>query len=301
LPRKFLYIINPIAGTSDTTSLQPLLEASSRKAGLVAEWVHSSPTGHYASIEKKINDEGFTDIIIAGGDGTVSQVIGALRHLPIQFGIIPLGSGNGLARTAKIPMDPQAALQLIMEETGKATDGFSVNAQFACLLSGVGFDATVAHAFAQQHTRGLLTYVKEGFKHFWKASSYTFEIILDKKQFTTNAWMICIANANQFGNNVTIAPFAKLNDGLLDVIIVPKQSKLSLLWQLSRQLLGFEKLHPWEESIDSKKIIYGQTPTLTIHNKNNALLHIDGDPAIGVNTLSIEIIPQAFRLIRKSN
>lgn len=301
MQRKFLYIINPIAGSGAAAALQSKFEPLTQRAGITVEWAHSSPTGNYTTIEKKIAENGFTDIIIAGGDGTVNQVISALRHLNVQFGIIPIGSGNGLARAAKIPMNPEAALQLIIKESGKSTDAFLINSQFACMLSGLGFDATVAHAFAQQPTRGLLTYIQEGFKHFWKAPSYSFKLRINEQEFFIDAFMISIANANQYGNNFTIAPRAKLNDGLLDVVIVPAQSRLSLLWQLGQQLLGFHSLHQWEESIQSKKIIYGQLSKLEIQNINYALLHIDGDPATSTNSLSIQVIPQAFRLIRKSN
>ena len=221
MTRKILYIINPIAGTGTSTNIQKRIEQATTKASIPFECMQSNAMGNYQAVGTRITNEQYTDVVIAGGDGTVSQVIGALRHLPIQFGIIPVGSGNGLARAAKIPTSPAAALAFIFEETGKATDGFLVNQQFACMLSGLGFDATVAYAFAKQSSRGLVTYAKEIIKNMGSARSYSFEISIDGYSISLEAYMISIANANQYGNNFTIAPFASLQDGLLNIIILP--------------------------------------------------------------------------------
>ena len=301
MTRKILYIINPIAGTGSFTTIQKRIEQATRRACIPFECIPSNAMGSYQAVGTRITNEQFTDVIIAGGDGTVSQVIGALRHLPIQFGIIPIGSGNGLARAAKIPTSPAAALTHIFEETGKATDGFLVNQQFACMLSGFGFDATVAHAFAKQSTRGLLTYTKEVIKNFSRAIPYFFELSIDGQSISLEAYMISVANANQYGNNFTIAPFASLQDGLLDIIIFPKQHKLSLLWQAGKQLLRLNSPSSISLQKVGTKLIHCQASTVTIKNKEEALLHIDGDPATMQTEVSIQILPQAFRLIRKSN
>lgn len=301
MTRKILYIINPIAGTGSYATIQKRIEQATTRVCIPFDCIQSNAMGNYQEICVRITNEQFTDVVIAGGDGTVNQVIGAFRHLPIQFGIIPIGSGNGLARAAKIPTSPAAALTHIFEETGKATDGFLVNQQFACMLSGLGFDATVAHAFAKQSTRGLWTYTKEVIKNFSSASPYFFELSIDGQSISLEAYMISVANANQYGNNFTIAPFASLQDGLLDIIILPKQHKLSLLWQTGKQLLGLNSPSKISLQKQASKLIHCQATTLTIKNTEGALLHIDGDPATMQTEVSIQILPQAFRLIRKSN
>ncbi len=105
-----------------------------------------------------ISEEKITDVVIAGGDGTVSQVISSLMTADVNFGIIPCGSGNGLAFAAKIPKNPEKALDIIFNGKASAVDGFYVNNHFACMLCGVGFDAKVAYEFSQQTKRGLKTY-----------------------------------------------------------------------------------------------------------------------------------------------
>ena len=115
-----------------------------------------------------------------GGDGTINQVTGALINIPVRFGIIPMGSGNGLARAACIPTKPQEALALIFAGNPQKIDAFLINNQYSCMLSGLGFDAQVAHDFADKSTRGLVRYTQQSIINYFKAHPYQFEIVLDK-------------------------------------------------------------------------------------------------------------------------
>lgn len=298
LKKRLLYIINPIAGTGSRSSLQELIEQRMAETGVSFELTNSSKEGNYLSLAQQIVEQKITDVIIAGGDGTVSQVIGGLRHTRVNFGILPCGSGNGLARAAKIPLSMQAALALAIKGESKPTDGFLINEQFACMLCGLGFDATVAHSFAQQPERGLLTYTKEVLRHFGQATPFTFRIQIDQTTIDTEAYLISVANGNQYGNNFTIAPKAKLDDQLLDVVLITKQSKLSLIWETIRQLTGQHPIvqpHPANAQL---KVIYWQVKELSIENWGNAPLHIDGDPAKPLAKATISVVPHAFSLIR---
>lgn len=298
LKRRLLYIINPIAGTGSRSSLRTLIQQCSDQAVLPYEMIDSSKEGNYEWVAQKILTQKITDVIIAGGDGTVSQVIAGLKHTHVNFGILPCGSGNGLARAAKIPLSLRAALQRVIEGNSQPTDGFLINDQFACMLSGLGFDATVAHSFAQQSGRGLYTYTKEVLRHFGQATSFTFRIQIDQIIINTEAYLISVANGNQYGNNFTIAPKAKLDDQLLDVVLITKQSKLSLIWETIRQLTGQHPIVQPHPDNSQLKVIYWQVKELTIENLANAPLHVDGDPARSVNKASFKILPQAFDLIR---
>ena len=201
-----------------------------------------------------------------------------------------------LAFAAKIPKQPAKALDIIFKGKASAIDGFYINDQFACMLCGLGFDAKVAHDFAQQPKRGLTTYIKLVVKNFFAAKTYPFEIQLAGQSFNTDAYFISIANSNQFGNNFTIAPKASLSDGLLDIVIVTKQNKLSLLLQTLKQVRGRNTLQTGNISPDKKGVIYFQTDKLTILNPSQAPLHIDGDPARTSDKFEIEIKKKCFRL-----
>jgi diacylglycerol kinase (ATP) len=303
--RHIIYIINPIAGTIAKKSLQSFIEQKTREQSIAYDIFPSVASGDYSFLKPIIQEQRTTDVVIAGGDGTVSQVAGSLMDVDINFGIIPCGSGNGLAHTAKISRQPAKALDIIFKGKASAIDGFYMNERFACMLCGLGFDAKVAHDFAQQSKRGLTTYIRQVVKNFFSATTYPFELQLAGNSFTTDAYFISIANSNQFGNNFTIAPKASLSDGLLDIVIVTNQKKLSLLLQTLKQVRGKIPLLRTgslgqTETIASKQkgVIYFQTEKLSIVNRSQAPLHIDGDPAETSERFQIAIKKRCFRLLQ---
>jgi len=298
MSRKIIYIINPISGTRTQKNLRQLLEEKTKQKGIPFSIFPSVASGDYSFLHQKIKEEKITDVVIAGGDGTVSQVVGSLMDLDLNFGIIPCGSGNGLALAAKISKQPDKTLDIIF--TGKASliDGFIVNGRFACMLCGLGFDAKVAHDFVDQPERGLATYIRLALKNFFTVKPYKFEIQLKDTKFKTEAYFISIANSNQFGNNFTIAPKASLSDGLLDVVIITAQNKVSFILQTLEQFVGWNALQAVPLIKQKSSAIYFQTDQISIINQSEAPLHIDGEPAETPKTLNIEIKKKCFRLIQ---
>ncbi|MEO6232857.1 MAG: YegS/Rv2252/BmrU family lipid kinase [Ferruginibacter sp.] len=296
--RKIIYFVNPISGTRGKEELLKKIAALTELQNIPYEILHTNAQGNYYFLKEKINNEQITDIVICGGDGTVSQVAGNLIDEDVRIGIIPMGSGNGLALAAKIPKNIDKAIDLIF--TGKASyiDSFFINSTFSCMLCGLGFDAQVAHDFAKQESRGLFTYIKQTLTNFIHATPSSFELINKGKSFTASAYFISIANSNQFGNQFTIAPKASLNDGLLDIIVVKKMSKLRMIWAIIQQVRNGQIKDYDEKTYHKKDVLYFQTEKLIIHNLENAPLHIDGDPAHTAKKFMIEIIPNAFKLIQ---
>jgi diacylglycerol kinase (ATP) len=294
--RKIIYIINPVSGTRSKSNLQQIIEDKTKENGIDYLILPSVVNGDYSFLSSVIKKEKITDIVIAGGDGTVSQVVGSLMNENVNFGVIPCGSGNGLAFAAKIPKQAEKALNIIFNGKATETDGFYVNKVFACMLCGIGFDGKVAHEFAHQEKRGLKTYAKLVSKNFFNAHPYTFTIESNGLKFSTEAFFISIANSNQFGNNFTIAPKALLADGLLDIVVAKKTAKPFLLFNLIRQILA-GKLQNIRSSLD-QPIIYFQTEKIRIENISNAPMHIDGDPAETPEKLIIEVKKKCFRLIQ---
>ncbi len=298
MKRHILYIINPISGTKSKGSLQQLIEHKTKAAGF-EYMVHSSVAGNdYSFLYDIVLEKKITDIIIAGGDGTINGVVNAFKDSDVQFGILPFGSGNGLALTAGIPKNINSALQIIFNGKSEVTDAFTINDHFACMLCGLGFDAQVAHDFANDPNRGLMTYIKQSVKNFFTATPYPFKIKIANEEFETEAFFISIANSNQFGNNVTIAPKASITDGLLDIVIVTKQNKFSVLLQTLRQVGGYNTLIEKEIANSNASIIYFQTEALQIKNISLAPMHIDGDPVEAMKHLNIEVLHKSFRLIQ---
>ncbi|MEP7109746.1 MAG: diacylglycerol kinase family protein [Ferruginibacter sp.] len=298
MSRKIIYFVNPISGTRGKEDLIKRIEKKTTLQNIAFEILPTRADGNYFFLKEKISREHITDIVICGGDGTVSQVAGTLLDESINIGIIPMGSGNGLALGAKIPKRIDKALDLIF--TGKAAyiDSFFINSTFSCMLCGLGFDAKVAGDFSRQPKRGLATYIKQTFINFIHVRPWSFEITNKGKSFITSAYFISIANSNQFGNHFTIAPMASLHDGLLDIVVVKKMSKLRFLWAVLHQVSGGKIKEYDEKTFHKKGVVYFQTDKLIIHNPDEAPLHIDGDPAYTSKKIIIEIIPDAFKLIQ---
>lgn len=292
--RKFLIIINPAAGTEDKTIALAYIEKKLTEKRLYYNIPEAELSGNYKLFIAHIAAEKITDIIICGGDGTVNMVASHIVGSKVRIGIIPMGSGNGLAFAAGIPKDYKKALKIILAGKAEYTDAFLINNQFSCMLCGLGFDAKVAHAFAAQHTRGLGTYIQETFKHFFTAETYPFQVKANGVTIDADAFFISIANSNQFGNNFTIAPEARLSDGLIDVVIVNKTGKFNLILKLLRQVRRGKIVHITDRR---NTVHYFQTTKMTIANPGNAPLHIDGDASETAPFFEIKILPKAFLLL----
>lgn len=296
--RNIIYFINPISGTRSKEILLNLIEEKTREQLIPFQIFPTNAEGNYQFLKDKIARERITDVVVCGGDGTVSQIANLLIDVQVNIGIIPMGSGNGLALAAKIPRQTDKAIDLIFSGKPAYVDSFFINSTFSCMLCGLGFDAQVAHDFARQNKRGLKTYINQTIRNFLTAKPYHFEIINREERFFTDAYFISIANSNQFGNQFTIAPKASLNDGLLDIVVVKKMSKLKLLWAVLKQIKKGEIAEYNEDTFHKKDVLYFQCARLVIHNLQQAPLHIDGDPAATDSKFTIQIIPRAFKLIQ---
>ena len=312
MSRKIIYLINPISGTRAKRSLREMIRHKTEEQGIDYSILPTNAEGDYSHLPDKIGKEGVTDIVVCGGDGTVSAVAAALANVgpsdktrPVSFGgtdarigVIPMGSGNGLAFAAGIPKDPAKALELIFAGKSAYIDGFLINDQFSCMLCGIGLDGQVAHEFAGQQRRGLQTYIRITMRNFFSARPYPFRIRIQPDQIIdVTAFFISIANGNQFGNNFTIAPKASLQDGLLDIVIAKKASRLHFFWSVIRQVLGGYPVQRAPKGNGRDRIIYFQTPELEIENAGAAPLHIDGDPKPSAKTFHVVVVPKAIRLI----
>lgn len=295
--RNIIFLVNPISGGSKKDNVLKEIEKVATEKQLAYTIVPTNAEGDYEFLKDKIAKDNITDVVIIGGDGTVNQVTNALRGTKVKFGIIPLGSGNGLALSAGISKKPLQALDHILQGKTRPIDAFLINGHYSCMLSGIGFDASVARDFASKASRGLITYTQQTIINYFKAHPYQFEIVMNDVSFFTEAFFISIANSNQFGNNVTIAPHANLSDGLLDVVIVQKMNKARLPFAVLKQLRGNNKLQQLVDDINKKPVLNFQTEELIIKNLKLAPLHIDGEPRATDSEFKIEVLKHSFDLI----
>jgi diacylglycerol kinase (ATP) len=296
--RKIVYLVNPISGTKEKKRVKDLIIHRTGAEGIDFEIMPSKADGDYSHLKNLIRETNITDVVICGGDGTVNAVADALQGVSVNMGIIPIGSGNSVALASKIPKNPGHALDIIFKGQAQWIDAFKVNEKFSCALCGVGFDAEVAHEFAKQKIRGLQTYMRISTMKYFNSKPYPFEIKVGEAILKTEAYFISIANSNQFGNNVTIAPRASMSDGLLDVVIVKKMNKVVLPFSVLLQVAGNNKLMEGIEYVEKKNIIYIQTGKLSIRNPSHAPMHIDGEPVGTSDNFEISVIPKCLHLIQ---
>ncbi|HXR84531.1 MAG TPA: YegS/Rv2252/BmrU family lipid kinase [Hanamia sp.] len=297
MSRKILFLINPISGTQNKLHLEETIIRKCKEKNLSFEILFTSKDGEYSFLHDKIINETITDIAICGGDGSLSPIICSVLKLPVNIGIIPLGSGNGLARTAGIPNSVDKAIDIIFAGKSICTDVFLINGKMSVHVCGLGFDAKVAHDFSEGKTRGLHAYTKIAIKNFLSAETYPFTIEVGEKKINVDAFFICIANSNQFGNNFKVAPKASICDGLLDIVVLQKTNKAAAVLSFAQQIISGKTSHFFEKDFNKKTILYFQTQKIKIENPQLAHLHIDGDPAETSKEFLIEILPSAYMLI----
>lgn len=224
--RKYLTIINPNSGTSRKTSIPELAYNILSENGSELYFVYTNEQGHVAQIIDDVATQGFDVVIGVGGDGTINEVADAVRPTDMTMGIIPMGSGNGLARSLDIPMDPEAALEVIRKGYIKRIDCCEANGVPFFVTFGVGFDAQVTASYDQKSFRGPLSYVLSTVDQFIKHKSSLYRLHLNGEVIEQKAFLLTCANADQYGNNAIIAPEAELDDGLFDVVVIRNMSLL---------------------------------------------------------------------------
>ena len=283
------FIVNPISGTKSKDTLPLLVKQLIDDSLYECEIIKTEYAGHAAELASQcVNDH--IDICVAvGGDGTVNEVARSLAHSETALGIIPCGSGNGLARHLCLPMDMKQALQVI--NAGK-TDYFDygvINDQSFFCTCGMGFDAYVSLKFAESGKRGLATYVENVLKEGLTYKPDTYIITDESGNHQYNAFLVACANASQYGNNAYIAPEASMQDGLLDVIIMEPFNIIEAA------KVGFDLFAKTLKS--NKHIKTFQARSIHIHRNESGAVHFDGDPTKMGTDIDVRIEPLGLKAI----
>ena len=251
--------------------------------------VKTEYAGHATQIAANAVQEKVDVVVAIGGDGTINEIARSLVHTDTALGIIPCGSGNGLARHLRIPMEPKAAIDILNRGCELCIDyGKINNIPFFCTC-GVGFDAFISLKFADSGKRGLLTYLENTLHESLTYQPETYEIENEEGTMKYKAWLIACGNASQYGNDAYIAPQASLTDGLMDVTIMEPFTVLDVP-SLSFQLFN--------KTIDqNSRVKTMRAKKIKIHRVNDGVMHFDGDPLMAGKELEVEIIPAGLRVI----
>ena len=287
------FIVNPISGTTDKSRIVRLIPAYMDAQRFDVRILYTQFKGHAARIARQAVDEGVQVVVAVGGDGTVNEVARCLIHTQTALGIIPCGSGNGLARHLFIPMNPEGALQVLSTCSIEALDYGMINdTPFFCTC-GIGFDAFVSSMFAKSERRGLLTYIENTLREGLRYKPDTYEIEIDGEKQHYKAFLIACANASQYGNNVYIAPRASMSDGLMDVTIMEPFTMLEAP-QIAIQLFN--------KTIDqNSRIRTFRCKSLRIHRSQPGVIHFDGDPKEEGTDISVSLEPKGIRMVVNTN
>ena len=286
---KIAFIINPNSGTSKKEDLPVLIDKILDKERFEPTVIFTQYAGHAKELTIRFVEEKYNYVIACGGDGTMNEVASELVHTDVIFGIIPYGSGNGLARHLRISMFPKRALKQINNHVIKTIDyGLADDTKFFCTC-GTGFDAHVSHKFAVQGKRGFLTYFKTIFREYIHYKPYMYILKNGELEIRQRAFLITFANASQYGNNAFIAPHASTTDGMLDVCILKPFSFFTIPWLA---FLLFQK-----EIDKSKHISIVRTKEITLVRRKAGSFHIDGDPVEKGKEIHIRVVPAGLRVL----
>ena len=287
--KRIVFVVNPISGTQGKKAILKWIDERLDRSIYDYSIVKTEYAGHATQIAANAVQEKVDVVVAIGGDGTINEIARSLVHTNTALGIIPCGSGNGLARHLRIPMEPKAAIDVLNRGHELCIDyGKINNIPFFCTC-GVGFDAFISLKFADSGKRGLLTYLENTLHESLTYQPETYEIENEEGTMKYKAWLIACGNASQYGNDAYIAPQASLTDGLMDVTIMEPFTVLDVP-SLSFQLFN--------KTIDqNSRVKTMRAKKIKIHRVNDGVMHFDGDPLMAGKELEVEIVPAGLRVI----
>jgi diacylglycerol kinase (ATP) len=284
-----LFIINPISGGKNKSQLPLLIGKLLDLAKFFPSYSFTEYAGHAAELAEEAANRNFDVIVAVGGDGTINEVASKVQKFNKVLGIIPFGSGNGLARFLKIPLKAASAVQVINRLNIIKIDTGLFNGNGFFNMAGMGFDAYISSIFAEDKSRGLSGYLKLGLKEVLNYKAQTYDLVIDGKEYTFKAFLISIANSSQYGNNAHIAPAASVTDGLFDICIVKEFSIMKL------PVLAYQMLTATTHQSKFVDIIKGRE--IMIRRPEEGPIHIDGEPMFMGKDIQVSILPLSLNVI----
>jgi len=287
--KQIVFIINPISGVSKKHGIEDTIARVLDNNLFECRFRYTEYAGHGAEIAAEVVAWGVDVVVAVGGDGSVNQVAAKLVGTNVVLGILPMGSGNGLANHLQIPLKPAKALSVINGFKVEQIDTANVNDHFFVSIAGVGFDAMIAQKFAGSKKRGFWTYLRLIFSEFLTYKVKPYALNIDGVSYQREALFISFANSDQFGYKTKIAPEASVDDGLLDVCIVGKPAfhRMPLMAYLlfSNQIGKLRDV----EIVKAK--------TITIESKKSQYVNLDGDPVALTGHLHVAVNPLSLKVI----
>jgi YegS/Rv2252/BmrU family lipid kinase len=289
--RKIAFIINPVSGTQNKEKIVKKIENAFRIDNDEVEIYYTKCAGDAFESAKRYAQKNFDIVVAVGGDGTVNEIAGALINANTVLGLVPIGSGNGLARDLHIPLKVCDAVNLLREGKITTIDVCYFNDHPYLCTAGVGYDAAVSKAFAQSHKRGFLAYLISALKVYIKMKPDVYKLTVDGVETAHKAFDITFANAGQFGNNAYISPLADLHDNLIDVVVIrpfPWYKCIAIGVRLFRKTLH-----------KSKYVKIYKCKHAVLERYKDGCAHFDGEFTDAGKRIEISIQPAALKVLVK--
>ncbi|MEJ6981648.1 diacylglycerol kinase family protein [Pedobacter sp. P351] len=289
MKKSVLFIINPISGGKRKSDFPVFAKTRLDLSLFEPEFVYTEWPTHANELAQGAVESGKDIVVSVGGDGTINEIASALEGSEVIMGIIPFGSGNGLARSMNISLDNEKAIAVINNLNSRRIDSAALNDRKFFNMAGMGFDAHISLKFASLKNRGLKGYISTALTEISSYVPDVYDLIIDGNHFQREAFMISIANSCQYGNNAYISPEAKLDDGLLDICIIKPFSLVQL------PLIGYHLFNKTVHKTQYVEIIKGKD--IRINRKNEGTVHLDGEPVEMDKEISIRVKPLSLSVL----
>ena len=288
MKRKVLFIINPVSGGKKKDQVPHLIQKNLDTSLFEPTIVFTNGAMHASKLASDAVGE-YQYVVAVGGDGTVNEIASSIVETNTALGIIPFGSGNGLARFLGIPMDTTAAIKTLNKAKVELIDSAKIDGQWFFNMAGMGFDAHISEVFAQDKTRGFWAYVRSSFREIINYKSETYHIEIDGATYVREAFMLSFANSSQYGNNAHVSPKASVQDGLLDVCIIKPFPLYRFIEMGVRMFTKSADKSKYVEIIKGKNII--------VKRGKAGPAHLDGEPQMVGPDAEINIMPGSLKII----
>ena len=289
MKKKTLIVVNPISGVGRQKRIELLLKINLNQDLFDYKVEYTEHIHHGTEIARKAADEGYDCVVACGGDGSVNDVVQGLRGTDVRLGIIPCGSGNGLARTLKIPLQPWLAIRVLNQQFEQTIDAIIVNDKHVVVnAAGVGYDAYIARLMKVAKTRGLAAYTNLVLREYDRYKCSDYHLIVDGREYYRNAWFIAVANSQQFGYNLAVAPKAKLDDGLMDISIIDK---------VPIDHVPITAPLAFSNHLDlSQHVEMFRTSDLVIEGNADKWVNLDGEGENVGSTVHFQVLPKSVKI-----
>lgn len=288
MSQSVLFVINKFSGSGFKPELEGRIIDKCRQAGIETRIEFTQKRGHATALARWAVDQKMDYVFAVGGDGTVNEVAQGLVHTPVALGILPKGSGNGLARHLQIPMGIQS-LNLVDNHRVEWIDTVYVNKRMSVNVSGFGFDAHIASLFAGRARRGLVGYTRLVVKEFSSFPSFDVQVDTEEASFRTRCFIVAIANASQFGNNARVAPLASVKDQLIDISFIQKITLLRAPAFAQKMFTGNLDKSPFVKMNKSKSVNFELAEPLPFH--------VDGEPLPPIRHINCTINSRSLKIL----